>query len=167
MGGGSRSSSSTSNQSTQIDARSVIDQSGNQGTIAGAGAVANSGNTITTYNTTTDGGAVRAALDFADNLGGNALETGLDALREANRTVRDTTTTAIDFAEGAQRGAFDFADTFAGRAIDLVQRTSSGALATVERAYTDAKGEGVAARYAVWGALAVAGVAVVATVMRR
>lgn len=222
-------SAATTNTTNQTDARTVLDQSGNLGTIAGEGAALGSFNTSTStiltevndysdrsdrsvagsFNTydsrdlsTTvmdwsdrsqtftddrdvtyaiDGGAVAGALSFADTIGRDALRTGLDALREAGATTRAANLESVSFARsaidrvaGSQRDALSFVDSFADLALSAVrdanqrgQAITSGALATVERAYTDAKGEGVASRYATWGALALGGAVALAAILAR
>ena len=135
-----------------------------------------------TVGVSTDAGAVKHAFDFADTLGGAALshsdnvsQAAIDVARRVNADslgfARQVNSDSLGFGADAlariaqsARDALGFGDTAQERAYAFADNVTSGALQAtaqalsyVDRAYTDARGEGVSARNATLGALAIAG----------
>lgn len=162
--GGDKQQNTTATTTT-TDARQVNTTDINDLSAHDSNNQSNSNNTSAVFNTT-DGGAIAGMTSVALAAGNNALDQLKSALGLATSVVtgsNEATVHAYEYADGLFHASLDAVQTSDTRAYDAWDRASkmeTGALATLQNAYADAKGTTQANQQMVFALAAVAGLAI-------
>lgn len=158
----STTTNNTSTATTNTDKRLVIG-SGSTGVSAD-----NSSVTLTSNTYSTDGGAVKNSLDFANDASRSALDFASEAINKTNTVQRDlidlqksggeqqfkTFQQALGFASDTENNAFSFL----GDAARIISNATQGAADSTKAAYQAAADNSSGNRFLIVGGLLIVGV---------